>query len=361
MISAFLFLPLSPPRIAGALQLWDNWVAGCDNNGRCIATSLPHQDNAQQKEGQEIYLDIILTRENALGARTELSLIASPANDQENKHSRWAFAIDGKVAHVRPEWLRGTVTLNEHAARRLLISMRNGKTLNLLRDGSVVHSTQIAQIGSILRYFEQQDLHLGGPNGSAGYDTTFLKKLAASNELQSDLAIPGPSRFPANRLTSAQLTFWSGVDRCAKADAAGTLPTPQAEFHALDDDATLVLIGSSCPAYNPLSLIFIKYRTGLVRPAFFGPHPFAEPYDQVVHLPGARWSGVQRKLIARSKGRAAGDCGEYGEYAWDGQYFQLTDYRIMPVCRGSFTLVPLYSRHVREVPPGPISTEVLQN
>jgi uncharacterized protein DUF1176 len=39
-------------------------------------------------------------------------------------------------------------------------------------------------------------------------------------------------------------------------------------------------------------------------------------------------------LTTFDKGRGLGDCGTFGEWAWDGRDFRLTRYQVMPSCAG---------------------------
>lgn len=106
----------------------------------------------------------------------------------------------------------------------------------------------------------------------------------------------------------------------------------------------LLLVGVTCwrGAYN-FSRAYYLVDEGArpnVRPAAF-PRPAVLPDDAergsaeaANVLVNADYSAGTGSLAHFSKGRGIGDCGEIGQWSWDGRAFQPVSLKLMPVCRG---------------------------
>lgn len=66
--------------------------------------------------------------------------------------------------------------------------------------------------------------------------------------------------------------------------------------------------------------------------AFPGPSGVSDPDYAGLVNPGLSEDG--KRLIAFNKGRGIGDCGDSGEWVFDGTAFRLVAYALMPECRG---------------------------
>jgi hypothetical protein len=106
----------------------------------------------------------------------------------------------------------------------------------------------------------------------------------------------------------------------------------------------LLLVGIRCwrGAYN-FSRAYYLIDEGPrpnVRPAAF-PRPYLQQEPREARTPpvdhilwNADFSTSTGTIAHFSKGRGIGDCGETGEWAWNGRAFQAMSIRLMPTCRG---------------------------
>ncbi|MCE7932272.1 MAG: DUF1176 domain-containing protein, partial [Xanthomonadales bacterium PRO6] len=105
---------------------------------------------------------------------------------------------------------------------------------------------------------------------------------------------------------------------------------------ALADGRTLVQLGCYAGAYNFGSSWFLlaqgqsPQRIAFPVPAEDGSGRMATTGELV----NAGYDAASGTLGMFSKGRGIGDCGASGEWTWDGQRFQLLEYRSMGDCQG---------------------------
>jgi len=108
---------------------------------------------------------------------------------------------------------------------------------------------------------------------------------------------------------------------------------PEAEAHALNEREALVLIQTSCAAYN---CNFALYRV-----AREAPYPQQPLRIEPLPLGGEGLGGWVEydegtgELGYFMKGRGLGDCGDAGSWLFDGERFQLQSAQMMQRCAGS--------------------------
>ncbi|GLK61901.1 DUF1176 domain-containing protein [Azotobacter vinelandii] len=108
---------------------------------------------------------------------------------------------------------------------------------------------------------------------------------------------------------------------------------PEAEAHALNGQEALVLIQTSCAAYN---CSFALYRV-----ARQAPYPRQPLRIEPLPFGGEGLGGWVNydegsgELGYFMKGRGVGDCGDAGSWLFDGERFQLQSARMMQRCAGS--------------------------
>jgi hypothetical protein len=327
-------------------QIIEDWAVGCDNLGNCAAVNLPIDDEQVVVAAASQTIDVMVERDAAPGQTISLSISPSLFQSERPTSGKLAFAVDGRKVAVEFNAYQGTIYFDPVNSSKLIDKMRFGKKLSFMQGEELLGRTPIKGLSLALAQIERHRSSRGDKSASSHPGKSVPDEPAMLPAAL--IETPAPSDLAAEAMSDKELALWRTADRCA--ERAGSV-LPQTRNARLDDFTSLVLIDSACTAYNPLSLVLLKHHGNGVRPASFGPHPFDELDDQVPHLPYARWDEERRRLIARANGRAIGDCGQYAEYAWDGRRFQMTEYRSMPVCRGSFNMLTLYSVPVRQLPP----------
>ena len=115
-------------------------------------------------------------------------------------------------------------------------------------------------------------------------------------------------------------------------DADDYVMPPRIEVYPLTAQQALVFEFSDCGAYICLFDISSRSRTA---PYALQPLQMqALPAGSVDHAGGLNYYPETGELSSFLMGRGIGDCGEMASWHFDGQAFQLTDYRRMPTCSG---------------------------
>lgn len=327
-------------------QIIENWAVGCDNLGNCAAVNLPIDDEQVVVAAARQMIDVMVERDATPGQTISVSISPSLFQSERPTSGKWAFAVDGRKVAVQFDAYQGTIYFDPVNSSKLIDKMRSGKNLSFMKGEEVLGRTPIKGLSSALAQIEHHRSSRGDKSASS-HPGKFVPDEPAMLPA-AQIETPAPSDLAAEAMSDKELALWRTADRCAERAGPGL---PQTQNARLDDSTSLVMIDSACTGYNPLSLVFLKLDGNGIRPASFGPHSFDDRDDQVPHLPYARRDEERRRLIARANARAIGDCGQYTEYAWDGRSFQMTEYRSMPVCRGSFNMLTLYSVQVRQLPP----------
>ncbi len=327
-------------------QIIEDWAVGCDNLGNCAAVNLPIDDRKAVVAAAGSTIDVMVERAAGSGQTMLLSISPSLFQPKNPTSGKWSFRVDNRKVAVEFNTHQGTIYFDPVNSSKLLKKMRSGEKLSFMKGEELLGETPINGLSFALAHIEQHR-SLGGSKSASSHAGKIVVDVSAMDP-PVVIESPAPSDLAAETMSKKELAFWRTADRCAERAGAGL---PQTQNARLDASTSLVMIDSACAGYNPLSLVFLKHNGNGIRPASFGPQPFDDLDDLVPHLPYARWDEARRRLIARANGRVIGDCGQYAEYAWDGRRFQMTEYRSMPVCRGSFNMLTLYSVPVRQLPP----------
>ncbi|MDW8478943.1 MAG: DUF1176 domain-containing protein [Xanthomonadales bacterium] len=82
-----------------------------------------------------------------------------------------------------------------------------------------------------------------------------------------------------------------------------------------------------------MSLWFLRSPSGARQEADFS-RPGRHGGESPGELVDARFESDAGMIESFAEGRALGDCGEHGAWAWDGERFVLLGLRALPECRG---------------------------
>jgi hypothetical protein len=334
----------------GHIRTFRDWVVGCDNARTCRAFGLPARDSSAQLA---IRIDragdpeaapsvtVILSQDAAPAAGTRLKIVADGGGTVD-------VAIGRGATHDENE-----VTITDRAATtRLLDEIRRGRTLAITLDpaqGSGERADPVSLDGALAALLWMDDRQK-----RVGTRTAIARAVDGPAS-----AVPRPPRAPR----PPQGVAMTGPAVPAELPAAWTEPVMQAfrtipgEACNQEDDndedieaqrlsARLVLVSVRCwrGAYNFSRAYYILEEgpSPRVRPASFprirDPMPAAEDPPSNRNPDHILWNGeidaATGTVFHVAKGRGMSDCGEIGEWRWDGSRFQPLRLEVMPTCRG---------------------------
>ncbi|MGQ3353661.1 MAG: DUF1176 domain-containing protein [Phreatobacter sp.] len=334
----------------GHVRTFRDWVVGCDNARTCRAFGLTPRDSATQLA---IRIDrtgapdaaptvtIILVQDADPAPGTRLKIVADGGGTVEVAIGSGATVEDGEV------------TLTDRAATaRLLGDIRRGRSLAVTLDpvparGETVDPVSLDGAMAALLWMDDRQKRVG------------TRTALARPGDASSAAVPRPPQAPAKRdgvpmtgpavpsplpqaWTEAVMTAFRTIpgDGCNQEDDNAE------DIEAQRLSARLVLVSVRCwrGAYNFSRAYYIleEGERPRVRPASF-PRvrealPAAEDPPSNRNPDHILWNGeldpAGGTVFHLAKGRGMSDCGEIGEWRWDGESFQPLRLEVMPTCRG---------------------------
>jgi len=317
--------------VLGRIQIFEDWVVGCDNRLTCEAVALV-PDGA----GTAYPVLTTLTRDGGaqggatvrlLGAqelRGRIELLADNHRLARFKAAHDMVEITGSEALAAMRTLAGSYTFELRAGKRL------------------IGTPSLRGLSAALRHMDE----VQGRVGSAGA----LVATGAGPADQAKAVLPTPAVVGAPSIADEPLTFTAeeqaAARRLAVCDAMHDSDYPL-ETHRLDATHALVLLPCDAGDYNVSAVPLIatgeagSRQLGIARfdhiPGASG-DPDAPPL-----IVNARWNPLRSELSSFAKGRGLGDCGTAETYTWDGAQFRLIEARSMPVCRGAWEWPVLYA------------------
>ena len=318
--------------------LWvqqQGWISACDNRRDCQLLYTPNIGFAEPVN----HLTLIIRSQAGPEGRLQLQLEHQGAPIEPN-----ALRLDGRP--LEPALLAALVQeveapdstrqqqyyrVDDQAlARQWLARLRSGQVLEL--PGAQPARVLLTGLAELLQQVDQVQHRQGT-----------LSALATPGE-QPASAVPRVQAAPALRpypgVTPLSARERSGL----RAAVQKTLPPPKSEedddyvmparieLYPLTAQQALVFEFSDCGAYICLFDISSRSRTApyALQPLLMQ----ALPDGSVDHTGGINYDPETGTLSSFLMGRGIGDCGEMASWHFDGQAFQLTDYRRMPNCSG---------------------------
>lgn len=318
------------------LRQTKDWITGCDNLRNCHALSAPSGEHGTQ------YSALTLHVQRRAGADGPLEIRL----DQRGEPAELsALRLDGQP--LEPSLLEALVLLPE----------KKGAQTEVTR-------YEIADPARARQWLERlrnaAELRLAG-NDEAwvplnGLSAALLLMDAVQGRVDGVTALwrPGPraaSEVPARPLP-AQLRAYPGAPALTQAErtrlsaAAAKLATPatpnddedyvaaepQVEVYPLTAQRALTVVLSDCAAYTCDYQISSWSRSD--PPQWKALHRQAVPMENADGSGGAHYDPETGVLSTYYLTRGIGDCGETAQWLFDGETFQLSDYRKMPTCNG---------------------------
>lgn len=335
----------------GSLRTFGDWVIGCDNGRACHALSLAPADAPM--EGWLLRLE----RGGAANAPASLALIPQTENYPRSGLLRIRAGSTEIATLVLDHGVRveddELLILDRAATAAIVAAMMRADAMEFLFEqqpaGSDVPVTMSLN-GARAALLRMDDLQ-------HRFDTVTAlvrrgPKPAEAVPMQPALPIvarehktaggPPPEALPA--ATRAEMIRQS-ADYCDDPDRE-RLDSDGRNIVRLGPGLVLASVPCFSGAYNFGRAYFLveEGRTPRVRPARF-PRPVEqkdEPGRELIPdnvLWNADFAANSNEISQFSKGRGYGDCGETGDWRWDGQTFQAVSITRMNSCRGVPTSV----------------------
>jgi Protein of unknown function (DUF1176) len=325
---AFFLCAATPAPPVQSYNTYKSWLVACDNTLSCEAKGFDRESGARAQ--------LSISRE--AGPQGKLQAVVSA----ENQFGADDIRLDGIKLPLMPGWHRGDAadgadltTDSPAAIRDFVTRIRNGKTLSLLDDDTIVPLDGFT--AALLRMDERQ--------GRLGGETALLNPGPARAD-KVPAAVPTP-RIPAHPVTatlyrgeSARLiaeTRRNGAGTLREEQCATEVGAMQPVAYALDQRRALVLVPCIMGAYQGDYVGFLADRSdGKVRELklplpYLGDDP---DHGTISGLTEAEFDPTSGMLSIRAKGRGLADCGTAAIWGWNDDIFRLISLAMQRECGG---------------------------
>lgn len=331
-------LPCLARELPELTPLWlqqEGWIGACDNRRDCQLLYAPNIDFAEQvnhltlkirsQAGPEGLLQLQLEHQGApleLGALRldgqplEPGLLAALVQEVETPGStreQQYYRVD-----------------DQPLARQWLARLRAGQVLEL--PGEEPAQVLLKGLPDLLQRVDQVQQRQGTVSALAAPGEQPASAVPGLQPAAALRPYPGVKPLGARERTGLLAAVRKTLLPAKTEDADDYVMPPRIEVYPLTAQQALVFEFSDCGAYICLFDISSRSRT-----APYGLQPLqmqALPDGSVDHAGGLNYYPETGELSSFLMGRGMGDCGEMASWHFDGQAFQLTDYRRMPTCSG---------------------------
>ena len=336
LLVALVVLGAAAPSVPVYKELGD-WVAACDNVRTCSTRAVPSDDSKSPAAATANDLaDLgIWIRRDAGGeapARLELS--------GEHLANSPSLSIDGQNQVGSLPWVANkeggdtVLALSGEAAQALLGQLRNGKVLTVTQDGRPVAISLTGLAATLLLFDDVQ--------GRIDTVTALVRigpKPATDVPPAPPLPIvrPAPTPPPLRDPKAIAAAVRRAEAKVLQAHDCGQDVADDDDAEPLDAKEAIVLLVCTRAAYQEASLVFRAARDAPAQAKLVSvpPRPGSTSNDRSdIQLVGAAYDPERSVLSEFGKGRGLTDCGETGEWTFDGQNFQPSRFTSQDRCGG---------------------------
>ena len=301
------------------LETFRDWVVGCDNHLSCTAIGMVGQFDAA-------IAYVKITREAGVGAEPVVAITA--LDEFSTGAVELALSLDGGTLPV--DRLPGNASENYPSAivppalTRAFLDALLSKTALLVRSAAGDPATvSLTGMSAALRWMD-------ATQGRDGSEHALVARGSAKTS-----SVPEPAAaLPVEAIMMTELDPVPASPNGApqRDEFCNEYATDVA--YGLPDGR---MIYGAC-AFNGAYNIGYDYvlvsadRATVEKLDFPGPNAGAGTKDTTLVNPGLSEDG--RRFTAFNKGRGLSDCGDSGEWVFDGTAFRLVTYALMPECRG---------------------------
>lgn len=326
----------------GPLEIYRDWAVGCDNVGRCVATSL-RSDAPQEGDGV-----VALSVERDAGPAATPRLALAFQGDEGSGFGAGGRAdvlVDG-VAYAQAQADRagdpGRALVPDAAQARLLPALLRGVRLNARVNGRIVGSASLSGLAAALRYMDAQQQRAGTVTALVALGRLPAASVPTARALPIVYRLPVPDKSAPGALWQEERSRALTLSGCS----AEQSPAMEARVGRLSHKEELVLVPCGSGAYNFGSVALIATgqpgRRTFALARFDSAPEWGGGNGAPPELVNAAWDAETGTLSSREKGRGLGDCGTARSYVWDGSVFRLTELTTMRECRGSWNWLTLW-------------------
>lgn len=306
------------------------WLTACDNLRNCHALSAPSGQmgseyssltlHVTRRSGPQESLRLRLDHRGPALGSFELLLDGQPLSLE--LQAGMTLELDDQGTNAN---LQSYAVIMEDDGRKWLQQLRNAQRLQMVGDPQA--SVSLSGLSAALLLMDSVQGRLEG--------VTALMRPGPrlANELPPRQLPPAPRTYaaPPPALTDQERARITAAVLKGQAGAMTEADKPRVEVYPLTAERALTVLYTACAAYNCDYQIGSRSRSNpaKVQPLKRQPPPFeVEDSGAVSYDPR---TGLLRTFY---KLRGIGDCGDQSQWAFDGQSFQLTDFRRMPLCSG---------------------------
>ena len=307
----------------GKLEVYKDWVAGCDNGGACTAVSLMPESGGFSDD----FASVSISRGAGPSAQPSVRLrffggVAGTVRISVDGRPIATATADGEGALIRGP--RGAA---------IAIAIAVGRQMEVTKSGKIVGRPSLTGASAALRFIDAKQ-------GRAGTITA----LVAAGPLPSGAVKPAsalprlvraavPHNLKAAPLTAAernQAEMLTGCDPEFDMDR-------QADLYPLGGGKTLIMLPCGSGAYNFSSVALIATGVAGKRQFVAARFDFQPAWGEgkFPTLVNHGWDADGSMLSSYAKGRGLGDCGSAESYVWNGNSFRLAEATSMGECRGA--------------------------
>ncbi|WP_164118768.1 DUF1176 domain-containing protein [Sphingorhabdus sp. Alg239-R122] len=327
----------------GAVKVYRDWYAACDNGAACEAGSM--------SDGTDTALRVVRLPGRDAMLRISVSILSSGVTDI-------ALVVDGREAARGSLDSEGVFFMGGSDSLKIARMLVRGRTATIMNKGvDAVGDGVLARIS------------LKGSAAAMGYVDARQKRARTRSALSitgrrqdKDWTpkLPLITQQPAARIKKLpkerQLAVLAEKAGCEEQRALGYTKDQVYSLARQDgQDIVVALIACGSGAYNFMSKAYIGERPSgkgrsdwRFRSAPFDYNPGGGFSDDGSPVLVNAFFNVEDGILGNyAKGRGLGDCGSSQSYVWDGTRFRLIEATDMPKCRGVWQWPTIWRAQVK--------------
>lgn len=322
LLSPSLMAATEPPR-PGKLEVYKDWIVGCDNGGACTAVSLIPESSGFS----EAFASVSVFRDPGPAAQPSVRL-----RFFDGVAGLVRISVDGRLIATANASGEGAVVRGPRGSA-LALAIALGNRMEIHSDGELIGSPSLAGSSAALRYMDARQGRAGTITALVAAGPLPSGSVKAATALPRLVHAPVPRHETTPSLTKAERIEAEKLTGCDPQFDMDRAP----DLFPLGNGRTLVMLPCGSGAYNFASAALIA--TGSAGKRQFAPARFdfqpAWGEGDFPTLVNHGWDATRSTLSSYAKGRGLGDCGSAESYVWDGSGFRLVQASSMSECRGA--------------------------
>lgn len=311
------------------------WITGCDNLRDCHALSAPSGQYGVEYRSLTLHIlrragadDALQIRLDQRGEPMPLSTLLVDGVPLEPQLLDALVPLPGKTAEQN-EVTRYEVN-DPIRVRQWLEQLRNGQELKL--PGNEEARVPLDGLSAALLLMDSVQGRVGGVTALWRPGPRLASEVPARAQPVQLRGYPRAPELTAQERRQISAAALKLASPGTPNDDEDYVLEPQVEVYPLTARRALSVVLSECAAYTCDYLISSWSRSN--PPHLEALQRQALPMGNADGSGGAHYDSGTGVLTTYYLARGIGDCGETGHWLFDGQGFQLTDYRQMPSCNG---------------------------